>query len=65
MEEWKRPENVKYPQVWGEFEGKALVNGAKRKYWIQDVPEEMFEDIIHHMITGFLLDEPLCKHISK
>lgn len=65
MEDWKRPDNVEFPKVWVEFEGKTEVNGKKRKYWIQDIPEDMYEDIVHHMTTGFLLDEPLSKYISK
>lgn len=62
-EEWKRPDSVP-PTVWSRFEGKAVVNGAKRQYWITDITEDMFEQIIEHMTSGFLQDEPLCRYTS-
>lgn len=58
---WKRPESVP-PTIWAEFEGKAVINGAKRKYWITDVTEGLYDSVIEHMTSGFLADEPLCRY---
>lgn len=52
-------------KIWATFEGKKIVNGTKRKYWIQTATEEFYDDIVKHMSSGFLLDEPICRYTGK
>lgn len=63
--DWIRPENVPFPSVWGRFEGKREINGKIPKFWIQDVPEELFETAVDTMCKNFIYDEPLNKYSSK
>lgn len=59
---WKRPENVPFPSVWSRFEGRREINGKIPKFWVQDVPEERFEEAAEMMCKNFIYDEPLCKY---
>lgn len=63
--EWKRPESVPFPNVWMRFEGKKEINGKIPKFWIQDIPEDMFEEVADFMCKNFIYEEPLCKYLSK
>lgn len=47
------------------FEGKRVINGTKRNFWIQTATEEYYDGIIDGMINGFILDEPLFKNVGK
>lgn len=51
-----------YPKTYAEFEGKSKNGAAPRKYWIQDVPEEFFDEIVDHLNSGFAMDEPISKY---
>ncbi|XP_018563423.1 uncharacterized protein LOC108905134 [Anoplophora glabripennis] len=57
---WKRPENVAYPTIWGRFEGKRDAGGKKNQYWIQDLTRDYYDEILHHMSTGFVTKSPIC-----
>ncbi|XP_017783109.1 PREDICTED: uncharacterized protein LOC108567263 [Nicrophorus vespilloides] len=58
----QRPAGCEYPKIYREFEGKLLKDGKRRKYWIQDLTEEYFEEVVKGYTEGFMLDEPLCKY---
>lgn len=64
-ENWKRPESVPFPSVWSRFEGKREINGKIPKFWIQDIPEDMFELAIQTMSENFVYEESMCKAQSK
>ncbi|GLV39248.1 hypothetical protein CBL_06298 [Carabus blaptoides fortunei] len=63
-EDWKRPESVPFPSVWSRFEGKREINGKIPKFWIQDIPEDMFEIAMQTMLQNFIYDESMCKSIT-
>lgn len=65
MSNWTRPSSVPIPTIWSNFEGKKIINGTKRVYWIQDITDEYKEDVIKCMVKNFLADEPLSKYSSK
>lgn len=52
-----RPDSVEFPQVWTRFE-KTLPDGSVKRFKIQDITEDMFEDVIEFMDENFLKDEP-------
>ncbi|XP_017783195.1 PREDICTED: uncharacterized protein LOC108567317 [Nicrophorus vespilloides] len=56
----ERPEGSVYPKIYKEFEGKLRDDG-RRKFWIQDLTEEYFDEVIKGCIEGFSVEEPLCK----
>ncbi|XP_017783196.1 PREDICTED: uncharacterized protein LOC108567318 [Nicrophorus vespilloides] len=58
----QRPEGSEYPKIYKEFEGKLLKDGKRRKYWIQDLTEEYFEEVVKGYTEGFMYDEPLNKY---
>lgn len=60
---WTRSaDKVPYPIVWYEFiERESKSNNHLVKYWIQDLPEERFDDAIQHLIDYFLQDAPRSK----
>lgn len=59
---WLRPSNVPYPKVWLEFTAKESKNSDRQiKYWVQDLPEDRFDDAIQHLNTVFLHNAPLSK----
>lgn len=64
-ENWKRPESVPFPSVWIRFEGKREINGKIPKFWIQDIPEDMFELAVQTMSENFVYEESMCKAQSK
>ncbi|KAF5297811.1 hypothetical protein FQA39_LY11960 [Lamprigera yunnana] len=59
---FKRPENVPYPSVWKRFKGKREINGVIPSFWVQDIPEDQFEDALDFIMSGFPVDEPLNKY---
>lgn len=65
MSKWNRPASVPIPTIWATFEGRQIINGSKRQYWIQDISEEYRDRIVEYMIDEFTMDEPLCKYSSK
>lgn len=62
---WKRPNSVPYPSKWRHFEGRKQIDGKIPKFWVQDIPEEMFEEAVEFMCASYIYDEPLCRHIGK
>ncbi|XP_011056693.1 PREDICTED: uncharacterized protein LOC105147407 isoform X2 [Acromyrmex echinatior] len=39
-------------------------DGKLMKFTIQEIPEDRYEDAIHHMCTYFLVDEPTCQCLN-
>lgn len=53
-------------KVWRVIESvKKGSQEAPIKITIQEIPEDRYEDILEHMCTYFIADEPICKCISK
>lgn len=63
---WKRSMDLlSYPNVWIEFTGKDAKNSNKLvKYWIQDLPEEKFNEALDHITKYFIPDEPYCQSLG-
>lgn len=61
---WSRPTTVPFPNTWRTFDGKKEINGEKRKYWIQDITEDMYEEILDYMGGQVMEDEPLAKYLK-
>ncbi|XP_020291915.1 uncharacterized protein LOC109858758 [Pseudomyrmex gracilis] len=47
------------PKVWEVLE-KIGKDGKRKKFTIQEIPEDRYEEAVQHMGTYFLLDEPVC-----
>lgn len=62
---WKRPEDVPFPSVWRRFEGRKPIDGTIPKFWVQDIPEEKFEEVVEVMCLNYIYEEPLCRYGSK
>lgn len=63
---WKRPDNVPYPKVWLEFTAKESKNSDRMvKYWIQDIPENRFDDAIQHLAEHFLVGAPISTYFGN
>ncbi|KAK5646951.1 hypothetical protein RI129_005415 [Pyrocoelia pectoralis] len=58
---WTRPEAVAFPRVWRSFKGRKEINGAIPSFWVQDIPEDEFENVINCMVEDFCKDEPVTK----
>lgn len=58
---WKRSlNNVSYPNIWTEFYQKKTKNSNQMvKYWIQDLPEDRFDEAITHMINYYVPNLPI------
>ncbi|XP_077293668.1 uncharacterized protein LOC143916436 [Arctopsyche grandis] len=52
-----RPASVEFPQVWRRFE-RTLPDGTVKKFKIQDVTEDMYDDVMFFMEENFLKEEP-------
>jgi len=52
------------PKVWQVIE-KMAKDGKPMKFTIQEIPEDRYEDVIEHMCTYFLADEPICNYLGK
>ena len=61
---WTRPNEIPYPNVWRRFEGKRAIDGVKPRFIIQDVTEDLEDEIVEHMSTVFLRDEPMCNAVG-
>ncbi|XP_049771823.1 uncharacterized protein LOC126150272 [Schistocerca cancellata] len=58
---WRRPDDKPVPTVWRRFEGRRpMADGRKPRFVIQDVPPELDDAVLEHMVTHFLRDEPVC-----
>lgn len=62
---WSRPDTVEYPKVWRTFQARGLDSDKLVEYRIQDLPESRFEDVIDHMVTYFIPEEPVNAALSK
>ncbi|XP_020291914.1 uncharacterized protein LOC109858757 isoform X2 [Pseudomyrmex gracilis] len=47
------------PKVWEVLE-KIGKDGKRKKFTIQEIPEDRYEEAVQHMCTHFLADEPTC-----
>ncbi|KAJ8920167.1 hypothetical protein NQ315_011828 [Exocentrus adspersus] len=52
--DWKRPQDLAYPKMWGTFEGK------RGRYWIQDLTCDYYEEVLQHMCKNFVKKSPIC-----
>ncbi|KAB0797320.1 hypothetical protein PPYR_08314 [Photinus pyralis] len=59
---WPRPETIPYPNVWKRFKGRKEINGVIPSFWIQDVPEDEFQNVVNCMVERFCTEEPLTKY---
>lgn len=50
--------------ILAEFEGRKVIDGKKRLYWIQILTEDYIEEATGYMCGDFLRDEPLCRYAS-
>ncbi|GAB0087129.1 uncharacterized protein DMENIID0001_014060 [Sergentomyia squamirostris] len=58
---WKRPAEVSFPSIWLRFTRSDPQTGEDIKFWVQDLPEDRFDEAIDMMVEHFLRDEPMCK----
>lgn len=61
---FKRPEKLSFPQVYSKFQAKDRNSDEIVNYYIQDLPEDRFEEAVDLMIKHFLPDETLCSAIG-
>lgn len=54
-----------FPKTYLTFEGRKVVDGKKRQYWVQDATEDMFQEIEDLIVTKFVGDEPTTKYMSQ
>lgn len=63
---WHRDPKMLYPTVWREFERQSKINkDVIHKFQIRDATTDDIPQILQHMRENFLVDEPLCKILSK
>lgn len=57
---WSRSKDVPYPKTWFEFTEKEAKNSDRQiKYWIQDLPEDRFDDAVQHIADHFTISAPI------
>lgn len=61
---WRRPENIKFPQVWATFKAKDLNSEHLVEYRVEDLTPNRFEDGIKHMTDFYLKNEPVCSSVG-
>ncbi|KAB0797321.1 hypothetical protein PPYR_08315 [Photinus pyralis] len=59
---WTRPGSVPFPNIWRKFKGKKELNGIVPSFWVQDIPEDEFENVTSCMVRYFCREEPVTKH---
>ncbi|KOC62775.1 hypothetical protein WH47_03759 [Habropoda laboriosa] len=52
------------PKVWKVVELKKKNEEKPIKFTIQEIPEDRYEEVVEHMCTYFIADEPMCKCIN-
>lgn len=57
--QWTRPQEIPYPNVWLRFKARAVESDALVEYRVQDLTEDDLDAVYEHMKTYFFLDEPL------
>ncbi|XP_025834982.1 uncharacterized protein LOC112905884 [Agrilus planipennis] len=62
ISDWKRPDSIPFPTIWHRFKGqKTMSNGELPNFWVQDMPEDLYEVAIELMQKHFMKDEPLSR----
>uniref|UniRef100_A0A1L8DD55 N-acetyltransferase domain-containing protein n=1 Tax=Nyssomyia neivai TaxID=330878 RepID=A0A1L8DD55_9DIPT len=61
---WERPESVSFTNIWLNFTAKDPDSGQIVNYYVQDVPEERFDEVAQLMATIFTRDETMCKSLD-
>lgn len=57
--------SLSYPHIWCEFTAKESKNSARKiNYWIQDLPEDRFDDAIQYLDNHFVADAPISKYFG-
>ncbi|CAK9815414.1 Arylalkylamine N-acetyltransferase-like 2 [Anthophora quadrimaculata] len=51
-------------KVWKYVEVTKKNEDKPMRFCIQEIPEDMYEDVVEHMCTYFISDEPMCKCIN-
>lgn len=62
---WTRPKTTEYPKVWRKFKARGLNTNQLVEYRIQDLPESRFDDALNHMVTNYMMAEPVTQALSK
>lgn len=64
---WSRPtEDLPYPKVWCRFTARESKNSDRLvNYWIQDLPEDRFDDAIQHVTDYYLVHAPISTFLGK
>ncbi|XP_011700256.1 PREDICTED: uncharacterized protein LOC105457337 [Wasmannia auropunctata] len=51
------------PRIWKQIE-KVNKDGKLTKFTIQEIPEDRYEDVVKHMCTYLIPDEPICQCLN-
>lgn len=62
---WKRPNTVEYPKVWYKFMARDLNSDDLVEYRIEDVTQSNAKDVLNHMKTFYIPDEPVGQALGK
>lgn len=59
--QWERSmDKMPYPHMWAEFHQKESKDSEKVvRYWIQDLPEDRYDEAIQFMITHYVPNIPI------
>lgn len=57
---FKRPENLEFPQVYYTFKANDKNSDDVIEYWVQDLPEEFYDQTVDFMVKYFIPDETFC-----
>lgn len=58
-ERWQRPSNLEFPKIFNKFTAKDLDENKLAEYYVQDLPENLYEDAIKFLIEFYTPDEPI------
>jgi hypothetical protein len=58
-EKWKRPENLEFPHIYHKFLARDLNGIDLVEYYIQDLPENRYEEAVNFTIEHYTPDEPI------
>lgn len=58
-ERWRRPSHLDFPKIFHKFTAKDLVENNFVEYYVQDLPEYLYEDAIKFLIEVYVPDEPM------
>lgn len=57
----KRVEGFEFPQIYLRFQAKDKDSDELVNYWVQDMPEDRFEELVEFMTKHFLPYEVMCE----